>query len=99
AITGGSGNDTLAGGGGKDTLAGGQGNDTYTIDADDKVTEGIGAGTDTVKFADPLITEIANVENYIFTGKGAWTFTANALDNVVQGGTGNDTLDGGAGDD
>jgi Ca2+-binding RTX toxin-like protein len=98
-ITGGDGNDVLAGGGGADTLAGGKGNDTYTVDADDTVIEGSNAGIDTVITAETTFTQIANVENYIYTGKAKWDFTGNALDNAITGGALDDKLTGGDGDD
>src|SRR5262249_62389832 len=40
-----------------------------------------------------------NVENLIFTGTVAFTGNGNALDNVIIGGVGNDTLSGNAGND
>jgi Ca2+-binding RTX toxin-like protein len=101
-ITGGDGNDTLSGGGGKDVLIGGKGDDTYVIDSlDDSVTELSGQGNDTLKTS-AAITDgntFANVENFIFTGKGNWTFTGNDLGDHITGSAGNDILTAGAGGD
>jgi Ca2+-binding RTX toxin-like protein len=107
-LNGGDGDDTLDGGVGDDTMVGGLGNDTYVVDAlTDVVTEGSGAGTDTVK-AGVTWTLGANFENLILTGSTAINGTGNSLDNtltgnsganILTGGGGNDTLNGGAGDD
>ena len=60
----------LDGGAGADTLVGGTGNDTYVVDnAGDVVTEGAGAGTDTVQ-SSVTFTLGANVENLTLTGAG-----------------------------
>jgi len=94
------GNDVIDGGKGNDTMEGGAGNDTYIVDSlGDVVTEDPNAGIDTVKTSALITTAYAEVENYIFTGKGNWTFTGNDADNVITGGAGNDKLDGGKGDD
>ena len=97
-ITGGAGNDTLSDGGGTgiDTLIGGAGNDTYNVSvASDVITETAGGGTDTVRTTLGSYTLGANLENLTFTGAGAFTGTGNSLVNVIIGGTGDDTLDGG----
>jgi Ca2+-binding RTX toxin-like protein len=96
------GDDTIDGGKGNDTMIGGDGDDTYIVDSlDDAVTENTGEGTDTVKTSAAIAdaTNFDNVENFTFTGKGAWTFEGNDLDNAITGGTGADTLSGGKGDD
>lgn len=100
-ITGGAGNDTLDGGTGNDTLVGGAGNDTYVVDANaDVITEGVGAGTDTILAAlNFSLASSANVENLTYTGTGSFAGTGNNLTNVITGGNGTDTLDGGAGND
>ena len=101
-ITGGIGDDTLIGLGGSDTLIGGKGNDTYLVAAGDTVTELAAGGTDTVKTALNTYTLGANVENLTYTnaagtapGVGNFNATGNSLVNVITGGSGNDTLDGG----
>jgi len=100
SLNGGTGNDTLDGGAGADTMAGGLSNDTYIVDnAGDVVTEGAGAGIDTVLTTLNAYTLGSNVDNLIFTGAGNFTGTGNTLANVITGGTGNDTLSGGTGAD
>nr|WP_324730758.1 calcium-binding protein [Pseudomonas sp. IT1137] len=99
-IVGGAGDDTLIGGSGADTMAGGAGNDTYEVtDLGDVVSEGAGAGTDSVWTSLASYTLSANVENLFFGGSGNFVGTGNALNNVIAGGAGNDTLIGGNGDD
>ncbi len=99
-ITGAGGNDTLndGGGAGVDTLVGGAGNDTYVVSvAADVITEKAGGGTDTVRTALASYTLAAgsNVENLTHTGATPFTGTGNELANVITGGAGADTLDGG----
>ena len=101
-LIGGAGNDTLDGGAGNDSLIGGLGNDTYIVDATgDVVTEAANAGTDTIRtgLTNYSLASIANVENLTYTGTLAFSGIGNALNNVMNGGSGNDSLDGGAGDD
>jgi Ca2+-binding RTX toxin-like protein len=100
ALNGGLGNDTLDGGAGADKMAGGDGDDLYYVDnAGDVLTEVANAGTDKVITALARYTLAANVENLEYTGTVAFAGTGNALDNVIDGGSGNDTIDGGAGSD
>ncbi|WP_431323469.1 M10 family metallopeptidase C-terminal domain-containing protein [Rhizobium sp. YTU87027] len=108
-ITGGAGNDTLSGdagndrlngGAGVDMLSGGTGNDVYVVDnAGDTVTEGTDEGIDTVQTNLASYTLGADVENLTYTGTAAFTGNGNALNNIMTGGMGIDTLRGGAGDD
>ena len=114
------GNDTLDGLGGLDTLVGGIGDDTYiladltktsqaAISAYDTVTEGVGAGLDTV-----LVTSLdnpdtfasietytlgANVENGGIVGTLAFNLAGNEHNNQLQGNTAFNVLTGGVGDD
>jgi Ca2+-binding RTX toxin-like protein len=100
--------DTLDGGLGIDTLLGGAGNDTYWVNhASDVVSEGTGAGTDTV-MATVGFTLSGNVERLTLLGTAALNGNGNTLDNwligneganLLSGLTGNDVLDGGAGAD
>ncbi len=100
-LTGGAQNDTINGLAGLDTMTGGQGNDTYYVDhANDVVVELADQGIDTVISTVALSGAFANVENYDFSKlAGGVAFTGNALDNVIKGGAGADTVTGGKGND
>ncbi|MDP2753849.1 MAG: calcium-binding protein [Nitrospirota bacterium] len=101
-ITGGLGNDILNGGAAADTLDGGVGNDTYRVDTTtDKIIDT--AGTDTViASVDFSIATLTTIENLTANGAAAITLTGNSLANtldsesnafndILVGGTGNDT--------
>jgi Ca2+-binding RTX toxin-like protein len=102
------GNDSIDGGAGSDNMIGGTGNDIYWVDhANDRIVEGVSAGTDTV-FATANFALQENVENLIMAGGDnlsaygnslANTLTGNAGDNTLNGGANNDTYSGAAGDD
>lgn len=99
ALIGGGGSDLLRGGLGVDEMQGGTGNDHYEVDATtDKVVENAGEGTDTV-YALLSYTLPDNVENLVVIGVASPTATGNALDNIILGYNGNDTLLGAAGND
>jgi Ca2+-binding RTX toxin-like protein len=101
-LEGGSGSDVLAGYGGNDTLVGRQGDDTYFVEnAGDVVVEAANEGHDSVISALTSYTLGANVERLAYNGTvGAAFFgTGNSLDNIIEGGSGNDTLNGMAGAD
>ena len=99
-LQGNAGNDLLDGGTGKDRMAGGTGDDIYIVDvAGDTVIELTGEGTDTVRTTLNAYMLGANVENLVFTGSGNFTGTGNELANAITGGSGADTMAGGAGDD
>lgn len=107
-LVGGAGNDRLIGGLGNDVMQGGADNDTYVVDsAGDTVTEGVGAGVDTVEVAFTY-TLGAELDNLLLTGKAAIngtgnvlvnTLTGNAAANILDGGVGADTMIGGKGND
>ncbi|ALC16895.1 hypothetical protein DSOUD_2128 [Desulfuromonas soudanensis] len=98
-ITGNSGANILDGGSGVDTLAGGEGDDTYMIDnSSDVVVEAVDGGTDTV-YSSANYTLSGNIENLTLIGSAALSGTGNAVDNVITGNTGNNTLSGEGGHD
>ena len=97
-ITGNALDNTLDGGAGDDTLIGGAGNDTYVLSGTgDLVVELAGGGIDTV-VAGFDATLGAEVENLTLVG-GGHVGIGNALDNVLTGTDGADTLRGEAGND
>jgi len=98
-LTGNKGNDTLDGGAGADTMIGGVGNDTYIVDnAGDVITEGTGAGIDSV-LSSVSYTLATNVENITLTGSADINATGNASNNILTGNSGANILTGGAGND
>jgi Ca2+-binding RTX toxin-like protein len=99
-LIGGDGNDSLGGGSGAaNELYGGLGNDTYRVDANDTIIELAGQGTDTVLTTLTSFGLTANVENLSYTGTSNFVGRGNALDNVINGRSGNDILTGGGGND
>ncbi|MBD9359667.1 calcium-binding protein [Methylomonas fluvii] len=100
-VNAGAGDDYLDGGLGIDTLIGGLGNDTYVVDnAGDIVTEGAGAGTDTViSSIDYNLNNVANVENLTLIGSTATNVTGNASNNLLKGNNIANSLAGNAGAD
>jgi Ca2+-binding RTX toxin-like protein len=99
-LTGSGSNDTLDGGTGNDSLTGGNGNDIFVVDSvADIVVENANEGTaDEVRTALAAYTlTAANVEILSGTATTGQNLTGSAIANNVFGGTGNDTLSGGAG--
>ncbi|HEX8224422.1 MAG TPA: M10 family metallopeptidase C-terminal domain-containing protein [Allosphingosinicella sp.] len=108
-LAGAGGDDLLDGGEGSDRMAGGAGNDQYVVDtAADLVVEEDGAGIDGVTTTLERYTLGRHLEN--LTGSATdQHLVGNPLTNIILGGGGNDrledrwggqdTLDGGAGDD
>ena len=97
-LSGGAGNDLLDGGTGIDSMSGGEGDDTYVVDnVRDVVSEGLNAGTDTVRSSINYALG-ANVENLELTGT-ALNGTGNALANRITGNELNNRLAGGDGAD
>ena len=100
-LIGNAGNNILDGKGGADILKGGAGNDTYILDnlGDGVDEQGNADANDTVKSSALIAAGIAGIENYLYTGAKAWTFTADAGNNLISSGSAADTLKGGAGND
>ncbi len=67
--------------------------------ANNTVFELAGEGIDTVRTSTAAYFLNANVERLIYTGSGAFIGYGNALDNLIMGGGGNDSLSGGDGFD
>jgi Ca2+-binding RTX toxin-like protein len=93
------GDDYLDGGKGADQMIGGIGNDTYVVEnANDRVVELAGEGSDTVKaWISYALT--SHLENLQLQGIASNNATGNELNNVLEGNVGNNKLDGGLGDD
>jgi len=110
-VTGGNGADILIGNGaanvlngrgGADTLRGLGGNDTYIVDNAGDVVDETAAGSgglDAVETSLTTYTLSDGVENLTYTGNNAFTGNGNALNNVVTGANGGDTLSGLDGND
>jgi Ca2+-binding RTX toxin-like protein len=104
-IYGEAGNDSLYGGAGNDSLYGGLGNDSYYLSytasdlTNDTAVENPGEGIDTAYSIFTVNALAANVENLSLLGTGNINGTGNSLDNQILGNAGNNTLDGGAGND
>ena len=103
-LNGGAGNDTLYGGEGIDTMNGGDGSDLYVVDnAGDLVSESNAdlatGGNDIVHSHLSAYTLTANVENLRLMLAGASNGTGNGLDNTLYAGSGDNVLDGAAGND
>lgn len=109
-ISGGAGHDVMLGMGGDDRLIGGTGtademfggtgDDTYVVsNGGDTIIENPNEGIDTVETSLGAFNQRANVENLTYTGSAAFIGSGNALDNVITGGIGADTLIGNDGND
>jgi Ca2+-binding RTX toxin-like protein len=99
-LVGAMGDDTLVGDAGSDTMKGGDGNDIYRVNgATNVVVELANNGIDRIETTLTSYTLGANVEQLLYKNDRAFAGTGNELANLIEGGTGNDTLLGGAGDD
>ncbi|MEY4980123.1 MAG: hypothetical protein RLZZ352_2393, partial [Pseudomonadota bacterium] len=106
-LEGAAGSDTLDGGTGADTLVGGAGDDVYVVnDTGDVVTEQNNGqdtgGIDTVAIVGlSSYTLGSNIENAVIVNNGASNITGNSLNNhiVLDSGSGDNIIDGGAGID
>ncbi len=101
-LTGNSGNDKLTGGGSGDLLIGGPGDDLYVFGVAsaaeaDMVTEGTGAGTDTLNYSrlttDVLLNLGTSLVQAVHTNRTLKLNSASTLENAV-GGSGHDILSG-----
>lgn len=101
SLYGGADGDTLDGGAGADYLEGNSGDDVYIVDnAGDTVVEAAGEGTDHVYAGIASYTLGADVENLSSNGVlPSFSGTGNALDNLILGASGTDTLSGLDGND
>lgn len=94
------GDDILDGGADGDRMYGGKGDDVYVVDSQrDRVDESRGEGVDTVETSLGSYWLDANVEDLVYTGSGDFKGVGNKLDNVIEGGSGDDTLTGAGGND
>lgn len=92
------GDDYLDGGAGNDTMNGGDGNDRYVVDAaGDSVIDT--SGIDTVDSLLGAYVLPAAVENLNIVAAGSANGTGNELSNTLQGGSGNNVIDGRGGAD
>jgi VCBS repeat-containing protein len=102
-LVGNAGNNYLDGGGGADILDGLGGNDTIIVGADDRVVEALGGGFDNVAAKTGYIlnagAEIEVLSTSDHGGTDAIDLTGNDLSQVVIGNAGANILDGGLGDD
>ncbi len=103
-LSGGAGNDILNGGAGADRLIGGDGSDLYYVDnTGDVVSEtnsvASTGGVDTVYSYLAAYSLGANVENLRLLASGAANGTGNGLNNLIYAGAGNNILNGGTGTD
>jgi Ca2+-binding RTX toxin-like protein len=93
-------NNVLDGGAGADTLVGGAGDDRYVVDnVDDLVIEEANEGTDSVLSTAVSYQLPAYVEDLTLSGTAPISGTGNALDNTIVGNEAANVLDGGAGND
>ena len=89
----------LTGNAGNNVLTGGLGNDTYVVqNLNDSTVEAANAGIDLVQSTVTWVLG-ANIENLTLTGNGNINGTGNAIDNILTGNSGSNTLIGGLGND
>lgn len=95
-LTGSDGSDWLDGGVGADKMDGGSGNDTFVVDnAKDAVKENASAGDDLILSSVSYVLP-ANVETLTLTGTDAINATGSKGNDILNGNSGANRLDGGA---
>jgi len=94
-IKGTSGHDRINGLAGHDVMYGGKGDDTYYVDRGDKVVERFGEGTDLVRVYCAEYKLGAHIENAQIIKNGGAHVVGNDLANIITGGKGDDTIEGG----
>ena len=98
-IDSGEGDDEISGGLGDDKMVGGTGDDTYHIDSSkDTISEQANEGEDTVISNLKTYNLGEEIENLIFDNS-AISATGNETDNVIEGNSKNNKIEGAAGDD
>lgn len=99
-LSGTSANDFINGRGSADRMSGGEGDDTYVVNnINDEIIERVGEGIDRVQSWANSYTLSDNVENLELEGSSGAEGNGNALNNIIVGGSGDDTLRGEAGED
>ena len=99
-LIGGSFGDRLDGGSGADMMLGGAGDDRFYVDnVLDQVIESTDNGFDDRVYSSVTFTLGANIEQLYLEGNANINGTGNALNNILYGNAGNDTLNGLAGND
>ena len=102
-IIGNAGANYIAGGGGADLLQGLAGNDTYIVDADDRILEAVGGGFDNVAAKTSFVLstgveiEVLSTDNH--SGTAAINLGGNEFGQNLIGNAGANWLDGGRGND
>jgi len=89
----------IRGGAGADVMAGGGGDDVYEVSSGDTVVEGSNRGTDEVRTRLTSIVLAAGVENLTGLSGSGQMLTGNSLANHIVGAAGNDVIDGVSGAD
>jgi Ca2+-binding RTX toxin-like protein len=99
-LTGSAAVNVLYGGAGLDTLIGKAGDDSYYVDlTTDQVVEALNEGTDLVRSTAPAYTLPDHVENLLLLGTAPLNGSGNALANTLYPNPGDNVLDGGTGTD
>jgi Ca2+-binding RTX toxin-like protein len=103
-VSGGDGNDIFVSGLGLDTLLGGLGDDSFYVQTGDLVSEAAGQGSADRIYADSSFTLAAGAEIEFLTtsdngGSNSINLNGNEIGQFIFGNAGNNTIDGGLGND